>query len=71
MVLGDPLQEELGMERFFELQRHGATVRIEILAGLTTFLTAAYIIFVNPSILSETGYSTCKVGDLDGNPFAR
>jgi AGZA family xanthine/uracil permease-like MFS transporter len=43
------------LERLFKLQEHGTTVRTEIIAGITTFLTMAYIAFVNPSILSETG----------------
>ena len=43
------------MERLFQLKEHGTTVRQEIIAGVTTFLTMAYIIFVNPSILSMTG----------------
>lgn len=43
------------LERLFQLQAHGTTVRKEILAGFTTFLTMAYIIVVNPSILSATG----------------
>jgi len=43
------------MEKFFKLQEHKTTVRTEILAGLTTFLTMAYILIVNPVILSETG----------------
>ncbi|MGL4357704.1 MAG: NCS2 family permease [Cetobacterium sp.] len=43
------------MERLFQLKEHGTTVRQEIVAGVTTFLTMAYIIFVNPSILSMTG----------------
>lgn len=42
-------------ERYFKLEEHGTSIRTEVLAGLTTFLTMAYIIFVNPSILSETG----------------
>lgn len=42
-------------ERLFHLHRHGTNVRTEALAGFTTFLTGAYIIFVNPSILSLTG----------------
>ncbi|MCB9960445.1 MAG: NCS2 family permease [Rhodospirillaceae bacterium] len=42
-------------ERLFQLSSHGTTVRTEVLAGVTTFLTMAYIIFVNPSILSATG----------------
>ena len=43
------------LERLFQLSAHDTTVRREILAGLTTFLTMAYILFVNPSILGETG----------------
>jgi AGZA family xanthine/uracil permease-like MFS transporter len=43
------------LESFFKLHEHGTTVRQELVAGLTTFLTMAYITFVNPSILSETG----------------
>jgi AGZA family xanthine/uracil permease-like MFS transporter len=43
------------LERQFRLGENGTTVRTEILAGITTFLTMAYIIFVNPSILSVTG----------------
>lgn len=40
---------------FFQLEKHGTNVKQEIIAGTTTFLTMAYIIFVNPGILSETG----------------
>jgi AGZA family xanthine/uracil permease-like MFS transporter len=43
------------LERQFHLKEFGTTARTEILAGVTTFLTMAYIIFVNPSILSVTG----------------
>ncbi|MCQ4273692.1 NCS2 family permease [Pseudomonas kuykendallii] len=43
------------LERLFQLKAHNTTVRTEILAGVTTFLTMAYILFVNPSILGETG----------------
>ncbi|WP_440984083.1 NCS2 family permease [Shinella sumterensis] len=42
-------------ETFFKLKEHGTTVRTEVIAGLTTFLTMSYIIFVNPDILSTTG----------------
>jgi adenine/guanine/hypoxanthine permease len=42
-------------ERLFKLQEHGTTVRTELIAGVTTFLTMSYIIFVNPDILSSTG----------------
>jgi AGZA family xanthine/uracil permease-like MFS transporter len=40
------------MNKFFKLQENGTNVRTEIVAGITTFITMAYIIFVNPSILS-------------------
>ncbi len=43
------------LEKLFQLQSHGTTVRKEVVAGITTFLTMAYIIVVNPSILSATG----------------
>lgn len=39
-------------EKQFKLKEHGSNVRTEIIAGITTFMTMAYIIFVNPSILS-------------------
>jgi AGZA family xanthine/uracil permease-like MFS transporter len=42
-------------ERFFRLAENGTSVRTELIAGLTTFLTMSYIIFVNPEILSTTG----------------
>ena len=40
------------LENFFKLSENGTTVRTEIIAGLTTFLTLAYIMFVNPNILA-------------------
>ncbi|MDR0315113.1 MAG: NCS2 family permease [Oscillospiraceae bacterium] len=43
------------MEKLFKIKERGSNVRTEIMAGVTTFLTMAYIIFVNPSILSATG----------------
>ena len=43
------------LDRFFGLTAHGTTVNRELVAGLTTFLTMAYIIFVNPAILSDAG----------------
>lgn len=43
------------MDKFFKLKDKGTTVRTEIIAGLTTFFTMAYIIIVNPAILSLTG----------------
>ena len=49
------------LELYFRFAEHGTTWRTEILAGVTTFLTMAYIIFVNPSILSETGMPIAAV----------
>ena len=43
------------LSRYFGLVEHNTTVRTEVVAGCTTFLTMAYIIFVNPSILAEAG----------------
>ena len=43
------------LERHFELAAHGTTVRTEALAGVTTFLTMAYIIFVQPAVLGAAG----------------
>lgn len=43
------------LERYFEFERLGTDWRTEILAGATTFVTMAYIVFVNPSILAEAG----------------
>ncbi|USD65857.1 NCS2 family permease [Vibrio sp. SCSIO 43136] len=43
------------LERLFKLNEHNSSVRTEVIAGITTFLTMAYIIFVNPAILSDTG----------------
>ncbi|MFA5537058.1 MAG: NCS2 family permease [Bacillota bacterium] len=40
---------------FFKLQENNTNVKTEVLAGITTFMTMAYIIFVNPTILSDTG----------------
>ena len=59
------------LERIFKLKEHGTNVRTEIVAGVTTFLTMAYIIFVNPSILSAAGMpadavfvATCLIAAL-------
>ena len=43
------------LERIFKLSENHTTVRTEVLAGITTFKTMAYILAVNPSILSEAG----------------
>ena len=58
-------------ERLFKLEEHGTNVRTELIAGLTTFLTMAYIIFVNPAILGDAGMpkdsvfvATCLIAAL-------
>ncbi|MDD5137718.1 MAG: NCS2 family permease [Candidatus Omnitrophica bacterium] len=43
------------LEKFFRLQESNTTVRTEVIGGLTTFMTMAYIIFVNPAMISQTG----------------
>lgn len=43
------------LEKLFQLQAHGTSVRTEVIAGLTTFLTMAYIIFVNPMMMADAG----------------
>ncbi|HWC92785.1 MAG TPA: NCS2 family permease [Pseudolabrys sp.] len=49
------------LERYFGLKEQGTDVRTEFIAGLTTFLTMVYIVFVNPSILGKTGMDTGAV----------
>ncbi|HWW27474.1 MAG TPA: NCS2 family permease [Caulobacter sp.] len=48
-------------ERLFGLKAHGTDVRTEVLAGVTTFMTMAYIVVVNPTILGETGMPVAAV----------
>lgn len=43
------------MESFFKLKEHGTDVKTEVIAGITTFMTMAYILAVNPNMLSATG----------------
>jgi len=43
------------MEKFFKLKENGTNVRTEFIAGLTTFVTMAYVIFVNPNTLEASG----------------
>jgi AGZA family xanthine/uracil permease-like MFS transporter len=43
------------MEKLFKLKQHNTNIKTEILAGITTFMTMAYILIVNPNILSGTG----------------
>ncbi|CAI2531538.1 Probable adenine permease PurP [Serratia fonticola] len=49
------------LERVFKLKQHGTTVRTETIAGITTFLTMVYIVFVNPQILGAAGMDTQAV----------
>ena len=65
------------LEKYFKLNEHGTTVRTEIVAGLTTFLTMAYIMFVNPSILGDAGMpkgavfvATCLIAALGSTVMA-
>ncbi|GAA3541388.1 NCS2 family permease [Zobellella aerophila] len=50
-------QSESGglLDKWFKLSAHGTTVKTELVAGLTTFITMAYIIFVNPNIMAASG----------------
>jgi AGZA family xanthine/uracil permease-like MFS transporter len=72
-------------EKLFKLKENKTTIRTEILAGLTTFMTMAYIIVVNPGIISDTGmpfegvmiatilsaaFATLLMGLLANYPFA-
>lgn len=43
------------LDKLFELKKHNTNVRTEVIAGMTTFMTMAYILFLNPNILSATG----------------
>ena len=49
------------MEKFFKLKEHKTDVRTEVIAGITTFMTMAYILAVNPSILGDSGMDTGAV----------
>ena len=49
------------LDSYFKLSENGVTVRIEVLAGITTFLTMAYILFVNPLILADAGMDRSSV----------
>ena len=56
-------------EKYFKLSQNGTTVKTEIMAGITTFMTMAYILAVNPSILGDAGMVT--TGEpTTGEPFA-
>lgn len=49
------------MEKLFHLREHNTTVKTEVMAGITTFMTMAYILAVNPSILSAAGMDSNAV----------
>nr|WP_299240058.1 NCS2 family permease [uncultured Halomonas sp.] len=49
------------LDDYFKLEAHSTSIRTEIVAGITTFLTMAYIIFVNPSILAQAGMDSGAV----------
>jgi len=49
------------VEDYFNFAELGTTWRTEMLAGMTTFITMAYIVFVNPAILHETGMPIAAV----------
>ena len=49
------------MEQFFKLKEHGTDVKTEVIAGVTTFMTMAYILAVNPSVLSACGMDSGAV----------
>ena len=64
------MQQSL-LERLFPLKRKGGTTKTEIIAGITTFFTMVYIVFVNPSVLGDAGIdkqvvfvTTCLIAAL-------
>lgn len=66
------------LDRLIQLRAHGTTLRTERLAGLTTFLTMAYIVFVNPEIPAAAGMprdtvfvATCPAAAIVGSPLLR
>src|SRR3954447_12535101 len=56
-----PASERPFLDRHFGLTENGTDVRTEFIAGITTFLTMVYIVFVNPAILSKIGMDTGAV----------
>ena len=49
------------LEKLFKLKQHNTTVKTEVVAGITTFMTMAYILAVNPSILADAGMDSTAV----------
>ena len=62
-VVSVPEAERSGLDRYFKISDRGSSVKIEILAGVTTWLTMAYILFLNPAILGT-------VPDVQGTTLA-
>ncbi|TDQ58977.1 AGZA family xanthine/uracil permease-like MFS transporter [Mesocricetibacter intestinalis] len=65
------MEHQSSLQRFFQLKQHNSSVKTEIIAGLTTFFTMVYIVFVNPSILGDAGMdkqvvfvTTCLIAGL-------
>ena len=60
------------LEQFFSIAQHQTSLQKEILAGLTTFITMAYIIFVNPQMMAQSGmdYGAIFVGTCLAAAFA-
>ena len=46
---------KIALEKFFSTELNNTTIQKEILAGITTFITMAYIIFVNPQMMAQSG----------------
>ena len=63
---------KLALEKFFALKAHNTNIQKEILAGITTFITMAYIIFVNPQMMAQSGmdYGAIFVGTCLAAAFA-
>ena len=53
--MNETSKQQSVLERLFHLRENGTDVKTEVIAGLTTFMTMAYILAVNPSILKEAG----------------
>ena len=49
------------LEKFFKLKENNTTVKVEVVAGITTFMTMAYILAVNPTMLGDAGMDRTAV----------
>ena len=56
------------LENYFGLKEQGTDIRTEFIAGLTTFLTMVYIVFVNPAILSKAGINRARCSSPPASP---